>query len=169
MEGQIVNLVAYNDAGWRMLSHYGEWMRIKGIVSGKEHVVHYSKVKGGFIKPPAVKPSADKAISAVHAGQAGGLKFDAGKDQWGLLLSGKGMLAAVRGVVHVLMFGAKKYAAHSWRDVEDNERRYLDGLMRHYSAIMEHGLKALDEESGMLHIDHLNCNGLFLGELARKE
>ena len=101
-------------------------------------------------------------------GQAGGLKFDAGKDEWNLLLSGKGMLQSIRGVVHILMFGAKKYQAHSWRQVEDNERRYLDGLMRHYSEIMEHGLQARDAESGELHIDHLNCNGLFLGELARE-
>lgn len=103
----------------------------------------------------------------MSTGQAGGLKFDAGKDKWELLLSVKGMLKAVRGVVRVLMFGEQKYAAHSWRGVEDNERRYLDGLMRHYAAIMEHGLKAVDEESGLLHIDHLNCNGLFLAELAR--
>lgn len=107
------------------------------------------------------------ADAAPKQGQAGGLKFDAGKDEWHLLLSGKGMIKALRGVVGILMFGAKKYAAHSWREVSDNERRYLDGLMRHYAAIMEHGLQAKDEESGLLHIDHLNCNGLFLAEIAR--
>jgi hypothetical protein len=107
------------------------------------------------------------SIEAPMLGQAGGLKFDAGKLQWNLLLSGHGMIRALQGVVKILMFGAKKYAAHSWREVEDNERRYLDGLMRHYAAIMEHGLRAVDEESGELHIDHLNCNGLFLGEIAR--
>lgn len=106
-------------------------------------------------------------MEVIKLGQAGGLKFDAGKLQWGLLLSGRGMIRALQGVVHILMFGAKKYAAHSWREVEDNERRYLDGLMRHYAAIMEYGLDARDSESGELHIDHLNCNGLFLGELAR--
>ena len=109
------------------------------------------------------------AKAAPKQGQAGGLKFDAGKDEWNLLLSGKGMIKALRGVVGSLMFGAKKYAAHSWREVEHNERRYLDGLMRHYAAIMEHGLQARDEESGLLHIDHLNCNGLFLGEIARAQ
>ena len=109
------------------------------------------------------------AKAAPKQGQAGGLKFDAGKDEWNLLLSGKGMIKALRGVVGILMFGAKKYAAHSWREVEHNERRYLDGLMRHYAAIMEHGLQARDEESGLLHIDHLNCNGLFLGEIARAQ
>lgn len=109
------------------------------------------------------------SYKVTEVGQAGGLKFDAGKDKWELLLSVKGMLQAVRGVVRVLMFGEKKYAAHSWRQVEDNERRYLDGLMRHYVAIMEHGLAAVDEESGLLHIDHLNCNGLFLAELARSK
>lgn len=118
--------------------------------------------------PPAGRPN-DWAAGTPFAakGQAGGLKFDAGKDKWELLMSAKGMLKAVRGVVRVLMFGEKKYAAHSWRQVEDSERRYLDGLMRHYVAIMEQGLKAVDGESGLLHIDHLNCNGLFLAEFAR--
>jgi len=109
----------------------------------------------------------DSRVRGPIQGQAGGFKFDQGKDEWHLLLSGKGMIRALRGVVGILMFGAKKYAAHSWREVEDNERRYLDGLFRHYSAIMEEGLQAVDEESGKLHIDHLNCNGLFLGEIAR--
>ena len=110
----------------------------------------------------------DVPPAAPLKGQAGGLKYDAGKDQWSLLLSAKGMLAALTGVVRVLMFGAKKYEAHSWRGVEDNERRYMDGLMRHYAAILEHGLDSVDPESGLMHIDHLNCNGLFLAELARK-
>lgn len=124
-----------------------------------------------FVEKPSHThdPVSCKLVSTSAQGQAGGLKFDAGKEQWDLLLSVKGMLAAVRGVVGVLMFGAKKYAAHSWREVEDNERRYLDGLMRHYVAIKLHGLQAKDEESGLFHIDHLNCNGLFLGELARKD
>ena len=104
----------------------------------------------------------------MKQGQAGGLKFDQGKDEWHLLLSGKGMIRALRGVVGILMFGAKKYAAHSWREVEDNERRYLDGLFRHYAAIMEEGLQAVDAESGKLHIDHLTTNGAFLQYFARK-
>jgi hypothetical protein len=145
---------------------------IYGLIKYKEYIVQdvtrvdTVKVYGcahyffcsRFKRPEAKTP---------RVGQAGGLKFDGGKAQWGLLLSGKGMLAGLLGVVKVLMFGAKKYAAHSWREVEDNERRYLDGLFRHYAAIMEHGLQAKDEESGELHIDHLNCNGLFLAEIAR--
>lgn len=98
-----------------------------------------------------------------------GAKYDAGKPIWTLLFSAQGMLASLRGVVDVLMFGAKKYAAFSWRTVPDAETRYLNALTRHYVAIMEGGLTARDEESGELHIDHLNCNGLFLGELARKD
>jgi hypothetical protein len=108
------------------------------------------------------------AVAPAPVGQAGGLKYDGGKAQWSLLLSPKGMLAGVKGVLDVLTFGAKKYAAHSWREVEDNERRYSDALVRHFVAIQEQGITAVDEESGLLHIDHLNCNGLFLAELARK-
>lgn len=109
-------------------------------------------------------------IHALPATQHPGLgaKYDAGKPIWTLLFSARGMLASLRGVVDVLMFGTKKYAAFSWRTVPDAETRYLNALTRHYVAIMEGGLTARDEESGELHIDHLNCNGLFLGELARK-
>lgn len=118
-------------------------------------------------EPECLVP-APTVAAATSLGQAGGLKYDGGKAPWSLLLSAKGMIAAVGGVVGVLAFGAKKYDAHSWRGVEDNERRYTDALIRHLVAIQTHGLTARDEESGELHIDHLNCNGLFLGELARK-
>lgn len=135
-------------------------------VSGVSPYYVYLKQKvGGYLStrfepipaPPPCGPAGDT-----------GLKYDSGKPQWSLLLSAKGMLAAVSGVVAVLGFGAKKYAAHSWREVSDNERRYTDAMIRHLVAIQTHGLQAKDEESGLLHIDHLNCNGLFLGELARK-
>ena len=144
-----------------------------GVFKGREYTVVLQNGEylclvgtpaGSLVSPDFFELSVP---APMQPGQAGGLKFDAGKDEWSLLLAGKGMIKALRGVVGILMFGAKKYAAHSWREVEHNERRYLDGLMRHYAAIMEHGLKAKDEESGLLHIDHLNCNGLFLGELAR--
>jgi hypothetical protein len=129
-------------------------------VDGKHNHVNWSG-RGEFFDDPNV-------VVTEPVGQAGGLKFDGGKAQWSLLMSTKGMLAAIKGVLAVLTFGAKKYAAHSWREVEDNERRYSDALVRHFVAIQEQGSTAVDEESGLLHIDHLNCNGLFLAELARK-
>lgn len=151
---------------------------VRGIKLGQECTVSGVSTDGRWLGVKEMTPGCDPlpfeycnfkaAPHGVVQGQAGGLKFDGGKTQWSLLLSGKGMLNALRGVVGILMFGAKKYKAYSWREVEDNERRYLDALFRHYSEIMEHGLDSRDEESGKLHIDHLNCNGLFLGELARK-
>lgn len=143
--------------GWRnvtvtVVRRVGGNFEVKSVVEGRFDIFHATWLE----------PLAEESV-----GQAGGLKFDAGKLQWNLLLKGAGMLRSLEGVVKVLMFGAEKYAAHSWREVEDGERRYLDGLMRHYAAIMRDGIEARDEESGELHIDHLNCNGLFLGELAR--
>jgi hypothetical protein len=136
----------------KVIRMVGGSFEVKSVIEG-----HFDIFSGAWLEP----------LPEETAGQAGGLKFDAGKLQWNLLLKGAGMIGALEGVVKVLMFGAKKYAAHSWREVEDGERRYLDGLMRHYAAIMRDGIEARDEESGELHIDHLNCNGLFLGELAR--
>jgi hypothetical protein len=68
-----------------------------------------------------------------------------------------------------LEFGAKKYKAHSWREVENGLERYHDAKDRHWEAIYEHGWDARDAETGKLHIDHINCNGLFLAELIRKQ
>lgn len=94
-----------------------------------------------------------------------GAKFDGGKDRWSLLLGG--MPKALRGIVKVLTFGAVKYEDHSWREVPDSIDRYLSAQMRHMNAILIEGPAAVDEESGLPHIDHFNTNGLFLAELLR--
>lgn len=94
-----------------------------------------------------------------------GLKFDGGKPRWSLLM--QGCAKALTGVAEVLTFGAKKYAAHSWKQVENNKERYRDALYRHLNAI-ERG-EVLDPESGLPHWDHVACNALFLSELNHDE
>jgi hypothetical protein len=91
------------------------------------------------------------------------LKFDAGKDNWTLLRTG--CTNALQGVIRVLMFGAKKYEAHSWKKVENAKIRYRDAMERHLAEIDLHGDDSLDSESGMLHWYHVACNALFLAEL----
>ena len=89
-----------------------------------------------------------------------GLKFDGGKGRWTLMM--QGCASALAGVVNVLGFGAKKYAAHSWKQVENGEERYRDALYRHLHAI-ERG-EEIDPESGLPHWDHLCCNAMFLSQ-----
>jgi len=89
-----------------------------------------------------------------------GLKFDSGKGRWSLMM--QGCANALAGVVEVLGFGAKKYAAHSWKQVENGEERYRDALYRHLHAL-ERG-EEIDPESGLPHWDHVCCNALFLSE-----
>lgn len=89
------------------------------------------------------------------------LKFDAGKPRWSLLTAG--MPRSLLGVVSVLTFGARKYAAHSWRQVPNGQERYKDAMYRHLSAI--EGGEAVDPESGLSHWSHVACNALFLHEL----
>lgn len=105
------------------------------------------------------------ANTKAHKGIAAGMKHDAGKPRFDLLRIG--CARALEGVARVLTFGAQKYAAHSWREVAEGETRYLASLDRHINAIAIHGPAARDEESGLLHIDHVACNALFLGELIR--
>ncbi len=93
-----------------------------------------------------------------------GLKYDAGKAPWSLLMRGCGH--ALASVVDVLQFGARKYAPDSWQRVPNAETRYRDALYRHMAAIEQEGPQAIDPETGLLHWSHVACNALFLTHLA---
>lgn len=91
-----------------------------------------------------------------------GLKFDGGKPRPGLLI--EGMPRALARVADVLTFGANKYQAHSWKQVENGRERYHDAKVRHQLALA--GGEVFDAESGIEHLAHEACNVLFLLELA---
>lgn len=92
-----------------------------------------------------------------------GKKADNGKPRMDLLLTG--MPNALEGVAEILTFGAKKYAAHSWKTVPDASDRYLAALMRHLVAHSKGEL--VDPESGQSHLSHAACNALFILELEK--
>lgn len=97
-----------------------------------------------------------------HTGTTG-MKYDGGKPRPGLLF--KYAMAGIRGVIAVLEFGAKKYAPGSWVTVPEGEDRYFEAAQRHFMDIQEHGLDHLDHESGLLSLDHLLCDLLFVRQL----
>lgn len=117
--------------------------------------------RNGYGEVYEARPEANPVPETHPAGQSKDLKFDAGKPRWSLLM--RGLAAALGGVVAVLTFGAKKYAAHSWRNVPNGEERYLDALYRHLDAL-QRGEKT-DPESGLSHWSHVATNALFLHEL----
>lgn len=86
------------------------------------------------------------------------MKFDGGKTRMSLLLVG--IAESVAAVADILTFGAEKYAAHSWKTVENGRERYLDAMYRHLNSI--HQGERYDPESGRLHWAHVGCNAMFL-------
>lgn len=86
-------------------------------------------------------------------------KADAGKLQARLLFEGVPRSLLV--VIAVLTYGAQKYEAHSWVNVEAD--RYKDAGWRHLLAPLA-GLGELDSESGLIHEAHAITNQLFLLE-----
>jgi hypothetical protein len=120
-------------------------------------------VKNGAFETKGV----DMMGGDLHQPAPTGMKFDGGKPRFSLLRFG--CANALRGIANVLTFGAKKYAAHSWKEVDDGIDRYWSAMERHMNRIAILGLEARDDESGELDIDHVNTNGLFLAELIRKQ
>lgn len=86
-------------------------------------------------------------------------KADGGKLQPRLLF--EGVPRALLLVIAVLTYGAQKYEAHSWKQVETY--RYKDAKLRHMLDELA-GLGISDDESGLLHAAHEVCNALFLLE-----
>ena len=66
---------------------------------------------------------------------------------------------------NVLTYGAKKYEPNSWQRVE--RERYVGALLRHFVAYMNNPT-GRDEESGLMHIEHVLCNAAFLNDMAQK-
>lgn len=71
-------------------------------------------------------------------------------------------------IAAVRMYGNKKYpegGPENWRQVE--VERYKDALLRHLLAYLDDPL-SVDEESGLPHRWHMECNMAFIAELEKE-
>lgn len=83
-----------------------------------------------------------------------GKRFNEGKLKWSLVPQ-----SALIPMVRVLEYGTLKYSAYNWaKGLSVVE--ICESLKRHLDAFMEG--EDNDPESGLSHIGHLQCNGLFL-------
>lgn len=75
------------------------------------------------------------------------------------------MKKTLEAVARVREYGNRKYHdPDNWRTVDVS--RYKDALMRHLLAFIENA-NSVDEESGLLHLDHALCNMFFIKELQK--
>ena len=88
---------------------------------------------------------------------SGGTKHDAEKIRLDLLST-----QWLNGVGKVLTFGAKKYAAHNWREGIEMSR-LMGAALRHITAF--NGGQDNDPETGLSHLWHASCCLMFASEL----
>lgn len=87
-------------------------------------------------------------------------KADAGKPRLTLVPR-----AIIWGIAKVREYGDNKYGdPDNWKTVE--VQRYRDAAFRHFMMYLDNP-DALDDESGLPHLDHLGCNIAFLRELEK--
>lgn len=91
----------------------------------------------------------------MQTGEA--MKKDVGKLKYELV-----SVRFMRGMVHVLTFGATKYASHNWRLGFAWSRPYA-ALQRHLNDWWDG--EDTDPETGVSHLYHAACELMFLAEL----
>jgi len=89
-----------------------------------------------------------------------GLKYDEGKNRMGLMC--EGFSRALWEVARVSTFGANRYGANNWQHLKNPKERYMDALCRHLFQHLQG--KKVDDESGLLHLQHMCWNALALLE-----
>jgi len=90
-------------------------------------------------------------------------KSDAGKVQLTLVPR-----QIIWDIAEVRMYGNQKYpegGPENWRQVE--VQRYKDALLRHLLKYLDDPM-SVDEESGLLHRQHMECNMAFIAELEKE-
>ena len=85
-------------------------------------------------------------------------KADAGKLEIDLV-----PVQIVRDIAEVRMYGNRKYGSpNNWKRVA--LRRYINAMLRHTLAFIEDPL-GVDEESGIPHYKHAECNWAFISAI----
>ncbi len=88
-------------------------------------------------------------------------------------------LSALTGLARVFAYGGKKYAPGNFLQAKFEDgapERYLSAVFRHWSRMQEatglftrKSLAALDDESGLPHIDHAICGLIMLRQILVKD
>ena len=90
------------------------------------------------------------------------IKKDAGKPRLSLV-----PMQIVYDIAEVRGFGVEKYGDNeSWKEVQ--LQRYIDTMLRHTLAFVRDPC-GVDEESGISHYKHAECNWAFISELMRTQ
>ncbi len=107
---------------------------------------------------PACLTCGKTQCSDPYYGEPGtdeGRKFDKDKPRWELL-----PLGPVEAIVQVLTHGAKKYDDFNWQKLDNLHDRYFAAMMRHLKKTRDG--EVLDMETGLSHLAHALCCGIFL-------
>ena len=136
--------------------HYQDdgMVQYRGFNCAQEELEFFDK--HGLFRPKKETLKGDTSPDLVGnpTDKGSGLRYNIGKPRYDLLHP-----VAQDGIVSVLTAGANKYAPRNWENGM-NWSTVLASMKRHIAAI-ERG-EDFDKETGLLHVDHVQCNAHFL-------
>lgn len=70
-------------------------------------------------------------------------------------------------IAEVREYALKKYPGSDWKKVPIEE--YLNALLRHILKLVDGGIEAIDQESGLKHLSHIASNVAFMCYLQKEK
>lgn len=147
------------------LKHTDKYSVISDCKKGYCKKGHFRIVNAYKVEPPKECLDFESVLPETQVAPMDGIKYDTGKNRMGLVL--EGFSNALWEVGRVGTFGCTKYGENSWQNLDNAKLRYLDALCRHLFKHLQ-GEK-VDDESGLLHLQHMCWNALALLEFELKD
>lgn len=151
------------------LKHTNKYSVISDCKKGHFRIVSAHEVEPpkecSDFEPKGLTDEEKEIMKNLHACPVEGLKYDEGKNHMGLMC--ENFSRALWEVAKVSTFGANKYGVNSWQNLSNPKERYMDALCRHLFKHLQ-GEK-VDDESGLLHLQHMCWNALALLEFELKD
>lgn len=152
-DNQKLELVVWLDKVWvstpNSLVQAPTWMKLKDANNLVSAVLEHRAKQQQLVGDVPIK-----TVAEIR-----GSRFNTGKLRMDLIDP-----LAMEGLAAVLTKGAVKYSANNWRDGLPYTET-IASMLRHISKFMQG--EDIDPETGEAHVDHIQCNAMFLSNMTK--
>ncbi|QRQ99764.1 dATP/dGTP diphosphohydrolase domain-containing protein [Dyadobacter sandarakinus] len=140
-----------------------KWSKLRFRKANKEELINHFTKQSDFQFGPENPnhPGFKSMLCEIEKPENQGIRLNSDKPQWSLV-----DFASLEDMVKVLQYGAGRYGKENWRKGFPTTQ-ICESLLRHTFAYLSG--EDNDQETGLPHFAHIQCNALFLAHTQRNK